>query len=109
RAELAEQRAERLMHELSLCVGRDVLAATRLARPAAVGGYAVASRLALQALERRAAVDAPIAVVAPSGVDPVPYLARAHLAGARGAGPLVLVDATSAREHDLARWSDPIS
>ncbi|MGA7123994.1 MAG: hypothetical protein WBY94_28085, partial [Polyangiaceae bacterium] len=36
-----------------------------------------------------------------------PYLARAHLAGARRSGPLVLVDATSAREHDLARWGDP--
>jgi DNA-binding NtrC family response regulator len=46
-------------------------------------------------------------VVAPSGVDPVPYLARAHLAGARRDAPLVLVDATSAREHDGARWSDP--
>lgn len=109
RAELAEERSERLLHERLLCVGRDVLAATRLARPAAVGGYAVASRMALEALERRAARGAPIAVVAASGVDPVPYLARAHLAGARGAGPLVLVDATSAREHELERWSDPLS
>jgi DNA-binding NtrC family response regulator len=63
--------------------------------------------MALEALERRTAVGAPIAVVAPSGVDPVPYLARAHLAGARRDAPLVLVDATSAREHDPARWTDP--
>jgi DNA-binding NtrC family response regulator len=63
--------------------------------------------MALEALERRTSVGAPIAVVAPSGVDPVPYLARAHLAGVRREAPLVLVDATSAREHDVTRWSDP--
>jgi DNA-binding NtrC family response regulator len=63
--------------------------------------------MALDALERRTAVGAPIAVLAPSGVDPVPFLARAHLAGARRDAPLVLVDATSAREHDPARWTDP--
>ena len=80
---------------------------TRLARPATVGVYSAASRMALEALERRTAVGAPIAVLAPSGVDPVPYLARAHLAGARRDAPLVLVDATSAREHDVARWTDP--
>jgi hypothetical protein len=105
-AEAAHEREERLMHERALDMGRDALAATRLARPATVGGYAAGSRMALEALERRAAVSAPIAVVAASGVDPVPYLARAHLAGARRAAPLVLVDATSAREHDVARWSD---
>ena len=65
----------------TLDVGRDALAAARLARPATVGVYSAASRMALEALERRTAVGAPIAVVAPSGVDPVPYLARAHLAG----------------------------
>jgi DNA-binding NtrC family response regulator len=63
--------------------------------------------MALDALERRTAVGAPIAILAPSGVDAVPVLARAHLSGARREGPLVLVDATSAREHDVARWTDP--
>jgi DNA-binding NtrC family response regulator len=63
--------------------------------------------MALEALERRTSVGAPIAVLAPSGVDPVPFLARAHLAGARRDAPLVLVDATNAREHDPARWTDP--
>ena len=98
---------EPLLHERALDVGRDALATARLARPATVGVYSAASRIALEALERRTAVGAPIAVLAPSGVDPVPYLARAHLAGARREAPLVLVDATSAREHDLARWTDP--
>jgi hypothetical protein len=107
RADTADQRVDRLEHERALDVGRDTLAAARLARPATVGVYSAASRMALDALERRTIVAAPIAVVAPTGVDPVSYLARAHLAGARRAAPLVLVDATSAREHDAARWADP--
>lgn len=106
RADRAEEDVERLRHDLALHVGRHALAAARLARPATVGVYSAPSRLALEALERRTAVNAPIAVVAPSGVDPVPYIARAHLAGPRSEGPLVLVDCTSVREHDLARWSD---
>jgi hypothetical protein len=106
RAEETEEGADRLRHERALVVGRDALAATRLARPATVGIYAAASRMALEALERRTSVGAPVAVVAPSGVDPVPYLARAHLSGTRREAPLVLVDATSAREHDPGRWTD---
>jgi two-component system response regulator FlrC len=107
RADAADERAGRLQHELHLDVGRHALAAARLARPATVGVYSAASRMALESLERRTAVGAPIAVLAPSGVDPVPFLARAHLAGARRDAPLVLVDATSARAHDPARWTDP--
>ena len=106
RAEAAEEMLEGLRHQRDLDVGRHALAAVRLARPATVGVYAASSRMALEALERRTAVGAPIAVLAPSGVDPVPFLARAHLAGARRDGPLVLVDATSAREHDVSRWID---
>jgi hypothetical protein len=109
RAEAAEEQVERVRHERALDVGRNTLAAMRLARPATIGGYSLVSRMALEALERRTRVGAPIAVVAPSGVDPVPYLARAHLAGARQGYPLVLVEATSAREHDLARWLSPLA
>jgi hypothetical protein len=107
RADAADERVERLRHERELDVGRDALAATRLARPATIGIYSAASRMALEAIERRTLVGAPIAVVAPSGIDPVPYLARAHLAGARRDAPLVIVDSTSAREHALDRWIDP--
>jgi len=103
----AEERVEALLHARSLDIQRDALAATRLARPATVGVYSAASRGVLEALERRTAVGAPIVIVTPSGADPVPYLARAHLAGARAKAPLVLVDATSVREHDPARWVDP--
>ena len=105
-AEALEQ-VERLAHDRALDVQRDALATARLARPATVGVYSATSRSLLEALERRTAVGAPIVVVAPSGADPVPYLARAHLAGVRANAPIVLVDATSVREHDPARWVDP--
>ena len=105
----ATTRAERLEHQLARAAAHHALAATRLARPAAVGIYSARSRAAYDALERLAKSNAPAVIVARSGVDPVPFLARAHLAGARGTAPLVLVDCTSTREHDLARWRDPVA
>ncbi|MGO9833820.1 MAG: hypothetical protein ACLP1X_06365 [Polyangiaceae bacterium] len=102
-----DQRLERLLRERALDTGRDALAAVRLARPATIGVYSAASRLAFEQLEMRTAADGSIALVAPSGVDPVPYIARAHLGGTRRDAPLVLVDCTSAREHDIERWADP--
>ncbi|MDP8999592.1 MAG: hypothetical protein M3O46_05715, partial [Myxococcota bacterium] len=107
RAERAEKQMDWPFHERALDAGRHALAARRLARPATVGGYSAGSRMALEAVERRTSVGAPIALVAASGVDPIPYLARAHLAGARGEAPLVLVDATT--ERDLAHWNAPLS
>ena len=98
-----------LEHSSSLDGSRNMLASTRLARPATVGIYSAASRMAYDALERRLQNDAPAVVVARAGVDPVPYLARAHLSGPRKERPLVIVDGTSSREHDLERWRDPRS
>jgi hypothetical protein len=93
-------------HTSSLDGSRNVLASSRLARPATVGIYSAASRMAYDALERRIQRDAPVVVVARAGVDPVPYIARAHLGGPRRERPLVIVDGTSSREHDLERWRD---
>jgi hypothetical protein len=93
-----------LRHASSLDGARHMLASARLARPATVGIYSAASRFAYDALERRIQNDAPVVIVARSGIDPVPYLARAHLFGPRKEGPLVVVDGTSSREHDLERW-----
>ena len=102
----AEARAERAEHQLDRQRAAHEGAAARLARPATVGIYSAASRMAYEALERSARAGAPLVVTARSGVDPVPFLARAHLAGARKEGPLVVVDGTATREHDLARWRD---
>ncbi len=101
-----DDEAARLRHTLDLEVGRHALAAARLARPATVGIYSAASRMAFDALERRIAQDAPTVLVARAGIDPVPYVARAHLSGPRKSGPFVVVDGTSSREHDVDRWND---
>jgi hypothetical protein len=105
-AEALEARVARLEHDAALDAAREARSAARLARPATVGIYSATSRLAYDALERRTKAGAPFAIVARSGVDPVPFLARAHQAGLRAGTPLVLVDGTSAREHDLERWKD---
>ncbi len=104
--ERLEDELEAASHRASLDAGRNVLASTRLARPATVGIYSAAARMAYEALERRVARNAPLVVVARPGIDPVPYVARAHLSGPRREGPLVVVDGTVSREHDLARWKD---
>jgi hypothetical protein len=109
RAEAADEAAARLDHGAAVEAARHARATMRLARPATVGIYSASSREGYDLLERRTRAGAPIAVVAPSGIDPIPYLARAHLAGVRSAAPFVLVEGTAAREHDLARWIDPAS
>jgi hypothetical protein len=76
----------------------------RLARAAQGTVYAPLSRLALEAMERRLNAAVSTVVQAPVGTDVVPYLARAHLSGARKHGPFVVVDATLPRDHDLERW-----
>jgi hypothetical protein len=106
RLDVLDDENARLRHTIDLEVGRHALAAARLARPASVGIYSATSRMAYDALERRLAQDAPAIVVARAGIDPVPYVARAHLSGPRKSGPLVVVDGTSSREHDVDRWTD---
>ena len=106
--EEAEDVSARLLHEAAVDTARHVRATARWARRATVGIYSPSARLAYDALERRAKVGAPAVVVAKSGIDPVPYIARAHLAGTRREAPFVLVDGTAAREHEIARWSDPV-
>ncbi|MBX3263245.1 MAG: trypsin-like serine protease, partial [Labilithrix sp.] len=106
RVDALDDEGARLRHTIELEVGRHALAATRLARPATVGIYSAAARMAYEALERRIAQEAPTVLVARAGIDPVPYVARAHLSGPRRSGPLVVVDGTSSREHDVERWND---
>ncbi len=104
--EASLQKQEQLEHLLALEGERHRLATTRLARPAAIGVYSAGARLALEALEKKAQSGAPIVVLAPAGVDPVPLLARAHLSGARAAEPFVVVDGPSTRDHELEKWRD---
>ena len=98
-----EDQVERLQHELATHFGRSGNAAWWLAGSARVA-YSASSHFALGALERRMAAGAPVALVAPVGVDPVAVLARAHMECARRNEPFVVVDGTASRQHDLARW-----
>lgn len=104
RIERLDDRVAELTHAISLDAARNELASSRLARPASAGIYSAASRFAFDAIARRIERDAPLVVLARVGIDPVPFIARAHLAGPRKDLPLVIVDGTSSREHDLDRW-----
>jgi hypothetical protein len=106
RAEAAEAIAQRLQHEAADGAEREARVTARLARPLTIGLYSASSRSAYEALERRARIGAPFVTLARSGVDPVPYIARAHQASDRSHAPLVLVDGTQSREHDLERWKN---
>jgi DNA-binding NtrC family response regulator len=62
--------------------------------------------MAVENLEGRLESGSPVVIRAPAGLDVAPFLARAHLSGARRKVPLVLVDGTDPHEHGLARWCD---
>ena len=104
--ETLEDILARVRHDAGKTSARNALATARLARAATVGMTSAASRLSYDAIERRFEADAPLTLVAPPGIDPVPFIARAHLGGRRKDHPFVVVDGTSTREHDLARWKD---
>jgi hypothetical protein len=109
RAEVAEHALARSQHAAALLAGQRTLVAVHDAQAASVGRYSPAARMAQMALERRTKMGAPVVIVAPASVDPVPYLARAHLAGPRANTPFVVVDGTASREHEEARWRDPLA
>ena len=106
RIESLDDELLRLAHVSAIEAGKNELAAARLARPATVGIYSAVSRFAFDALTRRIEQHAPVVLLARAGIDPVPYIARAHLSGPRKDFPLVVVDGTSTREHDVTRWCD---
>lgn len=107
RADALEDQALKLRHQATLAEGRHAHAAARLAASASVGPYSPAARLAESALRRRLEATGPVLVVAPSGVDPAPHVARAHGLQPGSRGPLVLVEGTAAAEHDLDPWRSP--
>jgi hypothetical protein len=109
RAEAAEHALARSEHTAALLAGQRRLGAAHQAQAASVGQYSPPVRMAQMALERRMKMGAPLVVVAPASVDPVPYLARAHLAGPRPGTPFVVVDCAASKEHEEARWRDPVA
>ncbi len=109
RAEQTEAALERAKADLDRRAAQHALASERLARPAAVGIYSAAARFAFDAIEETVRAGRTLFVHAPAGIDAVPLLARAHLASARRGEPLAVIDGTSTREHDEARWRDPLA
>jgi hypothetical protein len=107
RAEVAEHALARAEHAADLLAGRRALG-TRHDSSASVVQYSPAVRMAQMALERRIMMGAPVVVVAPASVTPVPYLARAYFAGPRPSGPFVVIEGTLSREHEEKRWRDPV-
>jgi DNA-binding NtrC family response regulator len=86
--------------------GRMLATARMLERPARVAAYSPGARAAVEQLERLGEAGKPVTLLSAPGVDAVAWAAVAHVASARRAGPLVVVDGASAQEHDLARWRD---
>ena len=97
----------RLEHLVLAESGRNRAYAELVARPVSVSCYSPAARLCREGIERMGRMGGALTLIAPYGVGPAPWSALHHLAGAREGGRLVLVDCANAREHDLARWTDP--
>ena len=108
RAERADASLERATSELERRHAQHTRAAEHLARGAMIGIYSAVARFAFDAIEETVKAGRALFVHAPSGVDAVPYIARAHLASARRGEPLVVVDGAASRDHDPARWHDPL-
>ncbi|MGO9710177.1 MAG: hypothetical protein ACLQBL_15015 [Polyangiaceae bacterium] len=109
RAEKADRTLGGATAEITRRHAQHVLAAERLARPAFAGIYSASARFAVDAIEETLRAGRPLFVHAPAGIDAVPYVAKAHLASTRRGEALVVVDGASTREHELARWSDPLA
>lgn len=102
----ADARAQQAVASHALVSSRAAQWEERLARFAEVGIYSAAARMAQEALERRVSSGGPVVVVAPSGLDPIPFVARAHLETDRERRPLVVVEGTDPREQQVTRWLD---
>jgi transcriptional regulator with AAA-type ATPase domain len=106
RAEAAEHHLARYEHTGALAAERALRKNAVLVEGVDVGRYSPTMRLAAEALERRASVRAPIVLVAPTGLDPVAYLAAAHVHAGHGSAPFVVVDAAASAERDPDGWRD---
>lgn len=109
RADAEEDRALHLAHLLDAAGARYETDARRLAREALVATYSPGARLAAEELERLGALGIPVTILAPLGVDPVPWAALAHLASARKTRPLVVVDGADPADQAIATWRDPVA
>jgi transcriptional regulator with GAF, ATPase, and Fis domain len=105
-ADRHEDRALEFEHRIVAAEKRHEAFAARLAHGALVAPYSAAARLASNELERLGKLGAPVSMLTPPGVDPVPYAALVHRAGPHRAGPFVVVDAEAAKDQLVSTWKD---
>lgn len=86
---------------------RHQLFARHLARPALSTAYSLRAREALGAVENWPRPPQPLVLLCPTGVDPRPWAAVAHLANRSGSGPFVLLDGGFARGDATIEWDNP--
>jgi transcriptional regulator with AAA-type ATPase domain len=107
-AERETERAALLEKGVMTATRRHEANARRLARPALVAPYSPVARLTMETLERAAESAAPLSLLTPPGMDPVPYAAVVHSASPRREGPFVVVDGAGVDEQQEESWRDPI-
>ena len=107
-AERETERAALLEKGVMTATRRHEANARRLARPALVAPYSPVARLTMEKLERAGESCAPLSLLTPPGIDPVPYAAVVHGTGKRREGPFVVVDGAGVDEQQEESWRDPI-
>ncbi|HKY41191.1 MAG TPA: hypothetical protein VJN18_34895, partial [Polyangiaceae bacterium] len=107
RADTLELECQRLTLATQAQAVRHRLPAERLARRVRTTAFSAGARMALDALERLAKKDTPLALLTPPGVDAQGFAAHAHLASERAGGPFVTIDATELEARELSNWKDP--
>lgn len=100
---------DRLKHRLETEGGRIRATVERLAAPALASAYSPAASMAVAQVKRTGQMGMPLALLAPSGCDPVPWAALAHLESARRERPFIIVYGTDQAEQPLDRWRHPRS
>lgn len=107
-AEREAERANLLEKGVMTATRRHEANARRLARPALVAPYSPVARLTMEKLERAGENSAPLVLLTPPGIDPIPYAAVVHGAGPRREGPFMVVDGAGVDEQQEESWRDPI-
>jgi hypothetical protein len=102
------QRAIGLQHALDALGIRYEFFAERMARSVLSACYSAAARFAVDQVKQAGATGSHVTLLAPAGVDPVPYAALAHLSGPRKAGPIVIVEGSNPTEQIEDSWQDPV-
>jgi hypothetical protein len=97
---------EETRRALARTSGRAAAFTKAIADRASVAAYSPAQRLALGAIDLAAERAAPLTLLEPPGVDPLPYAARYHLASPKRTGALTVVSGSDPALVDLELWRD---